>query len=864
MRFGLRDIAAFALAAVCASAAFGQGTASREKSVQLKETRSAVVLDKDWSIYKLPDFKLWPAQPKITDAQIRELHLPEPGKGWQPVKLPNDYVVGGTFSPDPNPALLASSKCASSTEECAQSAKQTKISQPGAENGRGRSAYGGHGYLPVYPAWYRRTFSISGAASGKKVWLDFGGVYRDAIVFVNGKFIAQHASGYTSFRLDITDAVVFGQKNTIAVFVDPRWFEGWFYEGGGIYRHVSLIVTNPLQVSPWGTFVEAKVSGAIQSGSPEGDRATAKLDIQTTVRNSDTRSQQFTLVSHVIDPSGTTVASVSSTEELAPGAEQTFSQAADLAGAHLWSLEHRNLYKLATAIQVAGKPVDEASTTFGVRKLGFDPNKGFFLNDKHVEIFGMCVHQDFPGVGIGAADNLWGWRLKKLQDMGSNAVRTAHGPDSEAFYDAADRLGMLVMAENRHLGDTYSVKSDDTTPYSDLSDLKDMVLQQRNHPSIIMWSMSNEEALGGEPQGVKIFAVMKDAVRKIDPSRPVTAAVVHKVNDKQSFIPLEDVVGINYHSGELAKIHATFPDLMMYGSEDLNAKSSRGTLESSSATGLCSEYGCKADSGPWSSWAPIVENSFMAGEFVWTGFDYRGEPNPFSWPAVTSQTGAMDITGAPKPVYYYWKTEWRQQPAVYIFPEWSLPGMELGKDIVVRAFSNCERVELFLNGKSQGVKDMPRDKYLDWHVTYAPGALTAVGYNHGREAARYTTETAGEPVTLQLTAEVSHPTANGQDIAPVRVSIVDAKGRVVPNADRLIRFSVSGDGTLAGVANGNPASHEPDLGDRRQTFRGLAMVLVMASDKPGSITIRAQADGLPPARLVISTVRAAQESQNVR
>jgi len=231
---------------------------------------------------------------------------------------------------------------------------------------------------------------------------------------------------------------------------------------------------------------------------------------------------------------------------------------------------------------------------------------------------------------------------------------------------------------------------------------------------------------------------------------------------------------------------------------------------------------------------------------------------------VTSQTGAMDITGAPKPVYYYWKTEWRQQPAVYIFPEWSLPGMELGKDIVVRAFSNCERVELFLNGKSQGVKDMPRDKYLDWHVTYAPGALTAVGYNHGREAARYTTETAGEPVTLQLTAEVSHPTANGQDIAPVRVSIVDAKGRVVPNADRLIRFSVSGDGTLAGVANGNPASHEPDLGDRRQTFRGLAMVLVMASDKPGSITIRAQADGLPPARLVISTVRAAQESQNVR
>lgn len=864
IRFVMRSIVAISAAGTCASAS-SQVMPNRPEALRPGATRSVFLLDRNWSIYKVPDFKLWAPEPKATEAQIEQLHLPAEGDGWQPVELPDDYVVGGTITRDPNPSMLAAgSVCPLGARECDPPGSEPVQGKPGDMNRPGRDAYAGHGYLPVYPAWYRRSLTLAASAKGKRIWLDFGGVYRDAVVFVNGKYIDQHASGYTSFRLDITKAALFGEKNTIAVFVDPRWFEGWWYEGGGIYRQVKLIMTDPLQVSPWGTFVNADVQGAIQSSST-GDSAAAKLAIQTTVRNDESATRRFTLVSRVVDATGRTVASASSNEELAAGKEQTFSQSAEMQGARLWSLEHRNLYRLITAIHSGSKAVDEESTTFGVRKLRFDPDKGFFLNDKRVEIRGMCVHQDFPGVGVGAPDNLWAWRMELLQKMGANGIRTSHGPESEGFYDEADERGMLIMAENRHLGDTYFPKAKDTTGYSDLSDVKAMVLQHRNHPSIIMWSMSNEEGEGGKPQGRKIFAAMKEAVRTYDPSRPVTAAINGNFTP-QSFIPFEDTLGMNYHNSEFVKIHATFPNLMIYGSEDGNAKTSRGTLETSRSTGLCSEYGCEAshEGGPWRSWAPTAENPFVAGQFVWTGFDYRGEPNPFSWPAVTSQTGAMDITGAPKPVYYYWQTVWQEKPAVYISPDWNLPPSDAGKKVLVRAFSNCDRVELFLNGKSIGAQDMPRNLYLDWHVPYAPGTLTAVAYKQGREAARYTVQTTGAPAALRLTTEVPHLTANNEDVAPIRVSVLDANGRVVPDANTLIHFSISGDGVLAGVANGDPTSHASEVADQREAFRGLAMVLARANAHPGSITVDAKADGLTPAHIVISTARPAPSALSAR
>ncbi|HKU25235.1 MAG TPA: glycoside hydrolase family 2 TIM barrel-domain containing protein [Candidatus Sulfotelmatobacter sp.] len=824
--------------------------------------RSVLLLDEGWQFYPVTDFQAWPAEPRLTADQIKQLTVPALGAGWKPVVLPDDYVVRGTISPDPNDSLLAGGAvCALGGRQCEPPSGASTQASAGALNRPGRSAYGGHGYLPLFPAWYQRNVLIPSSSRGKSIWLDFGGVYRDAVVFVNGKFIDEHPSGYTGFRLNITSAVQFGKQNTIAVFVDPRWFEGWWYEGGGIYRHVRLLITDRLQIAPWGTSVKADVNGTTHRDPASGDHASSDLTIESTIHNDDSADRSFTLVSQVLDPAGKLVASSSSEEKLASGNQDTVVQHVAIRGALLWSLAHPNLYKLRTTIRQDGKNIDQTLTTFGIRTLRIDPEHGFFLNGQHLEIYGVASHQDFPGVGIAAPDNFWSWRIQKLKSMGANAYRTAHNPLPEEFYEAADRMGMLVMDENRHLGDTYAPKATASTPYADLSDLKAMVLQHRNHPSIIMWSLCNEEGQQGTPHGAEIYGAMKSLVKKIDPTRPATAAM-HGGFNKNGFLPLQDILGVNYHSRDFAKLHEEFPTLMIYGSEDLNAKSSRGELETSRESGLCSAYGDgpspnTTNGEPWDSWVPIVQNPFLAGEFIWTGFDYRGEPNPFSWPAVTSQTGAMDLCGFPKPVYYYWKTVWEHKPSVYLFPHWTFPSGTIGQNVRVRIFSNCDHVELLLNGKSLGVREISPDQYLDWEVPYAPGTLTAVASNHGREAARYKAETTGAPAALRLVPEIATISADGEAVAPIRVEVVDAKGRVVPEADNLIRFSVSGTGALAGVANGNPASHESNVANERHAFHGLCMVLARATDHPGAITVVAHADGLRDSHVVLRSVSVA-------
>ncbi|HEV2324996.1 MAG TPA: glycoside hydrolase family 2 TIM barrel-domain containing protein [Terracidiphilus sp.] len=804
-------------------------------------------------------FQLWPAEPVLTPEQIRQLHIPTAGADWLRVHLPDDYIVKGEISESPNPALLVGGAvCEMGGRECVPPSEPNP--QAGKKNPRSRrSAYGGHGYLPVYPAWYRREFTVPANADGKTVWLQFGGVYRDANVFVNGQFVTQHPSGYTTFRINITRDVRYGAKNEVAVFIDPRWWEGWWYEGGGIYRHVHLIIADKLHVAPWGTFIISKVHEPIRHDARTGDRAAADLAIQTTIRNDHADSRQFSLVSEIVDPQGDVVATTASSESLDAGKSGTFEQHVTLQDASLWSLAHRNLYRLVTTLQSHQALIDRKRTTFGIRALKFDPDKGFFLNGTHVEIKGIATHQDFPGIGIAAPDNLWSWRLDKLKAVGANAYRTSHNPLPEAFYQAADRMGILVMDETRHLGDAYGPKSPPGTPYSNLSEVKAMVLQHRNHPSIIFWSLANEEGLARTAEGAKIYAAMKAAVKAIDPTRPVTSAM-NGGYTPEGFLSVEDLFGVNYHSNQLAELHQRYPHLMMFGSEDLDAKTSRGTLKSNPSTGRCSEYGCGLDVNgpqnggePWDSWQPVMENPFVAGEFVWTAFDYRGEPNPFSWPAVTSQTGMMDLAGFPKPLYYYWKAWWGDSPSVYVFPNWSLPKDMTGKTIVVRAFSNCEQVELLVNGKSQGKQPMPRGRYVDWQVPYAPGELTALGFDHGRVVARYTVHTAGTPAALRLAAEVSHVVANDEDVVPVAVRVVDAEGRTVPQADNLIHFTVSGAGAIAGVANGDPSSHESNVADQRRAFRGLAMVLVRAGNHPGIVTITAHSAGLKSTSIPIHT-----------
>ena len=841
------------MATYCGVITSARAVAAQQKSAQSNSPRSVSLLDEGWQIYPMPDFQAWPAEQELTSEQIHQLKTPASGAGWQPVHLPDDYVVQGAISEQPNKSLLAGrAVCALNGRQCEISTAPPSDRNPKAMNRARRSAYGGHGYLPLYPAWYQRKLSIPASLKGKSIWLQFGGIYRNSAVFINGKFIEQHPSGYTTFRLNIGAALRYGAENTIAVFVDPRWFEGWWYEGGGIYRHVRLIVTNPLQVAPWGTFVAAAVKEPI-ANDPSGAHAAAALTIETTIRNDEPANQKLTLVSEVLDPSGKVVGSISTPETVEAGKESTFNQKIGIQNAHLWSLEQPTLYRLRTTIRSKEKIADATLIDFGIRALRFDPEHGFFLNDRHVEIHGVANHQDFPGVGIGTPDDLWPWRIRKLQEMGANAYRTSHNPLGEAFYEAADRMGMLVMDETRHLGDTYAPKATDTTPYSDLSDLKAMVRQHRNHPSIIMWSLANEEGLQRTPYGAKMFAAMKDAVRQFDPTRPTTSAM-NGGYTADGFISVEDLLGMNYHNQDFAQIHQEFPKLMIFGSEDVNAKTSRGTRDASQETGLCSEFGHKGSGGmPWSSWVPVVDNTFVAGEFIWTGFDYRGEPNPYSWPAVTSQTGAMDLCGFPKPVYYYWKMAWHQKPAVYVVPDWNNPKDMVGQKVQVRVFANTQEVELLLNGKSLGVQPVPHDQYVDWQVAYAPGKLTAIGRSQGHEEVTDSVETTGSPVALRLIPEIQHAVADGEEVVPFRVEVVDAQGRVVPDADNAIKFAVSGAGALAGVANGDPASHENNIGDQRSAFHGLCMVIVRATDHPGAITVRAQSAGLAPAVAVIAT-----------
>ena len=793
--------------------------------------RSVRLLDSRWRLQTMPHFTRWPAGEVLHAKYLSQLHCPWPDGVWNTVHLPDDYVVAGKFT-----------------------YHGRKFSY--------QDVHATHGYLPVYPAWYRRTFRVPVTARDKTIWLNFGGVYRDSVVFINGQLVGQHPSGYTGFRYNIGKFLHYRRTNTLAVFVDPRFAEGWYYEGGGIYRHVRLIITNKLHVAPWGTFIISKVPGKIHYGSPAGDYASAELTIQTKVDNAHRTGRQFVLKSQIISPEDKVLATISSYEHLSPGGTKTFIQHANIRNAALWSLKHCNLYHLATRLEIKGMAVDAKRTTFGIRTLRFDPSHGLFLDGKRVEIKGTCNHQDFPAVGIGVPDNLWRWRIAKLQAMGSNAYRTAHNPLASAFYRACDHMGMLVMDENRHLGDVYTPKTKMGAAYSNLSDLQWMILAQRNDPCVIFWSMCNEEnQLEGTREGARIFGAMMHLVHRLDPTRPVTCAMNGGYN-KRGFFSVENLLGINYHCNLYEKFHKQFPSKMIFGSEDFNCLSARGVLKTQRNTGLCSEFGALLGRGkgwaynhtPWRSWIPVVTHPFVAGDFIWTGFDYLGEPNPFGWPDVTSQTGAMDRCGFPKPCYYYWRAWWNtEKPFVYVFPAWTLSRAMIGRPVRVRCYSNCPEVALTLNGRSLGQKHMPRYKYVDWTVPYEPGKLTVRGYSGNRVVSKYSTQTAGALTALKLADEVPTLTANDESIAPVAVTIVDSHGFQAINTSNMVQFNISGPGSIVGVANGDPACHEPCAESHIHVFHGKCLIMIRAGLKPGVIDLIAKAHGLAEAILKINT-----------
>ena len=672
-----------------------------------------------------------------------------------------------------------------------------------------------HGFKPVGPGfyknsigWYRRTFELPAADSGKRIWLTFDGVFRDATVWVNGWLVTRHEGGYYQFREDVTDIVRFGGKNVVTVKVDASKFEGWFYEGAGIYRHVWLDKTAPVAIAPDGVFVWSELT------NNEAENI-ANTFIETSLINHGDPISHFFINNEAFDSTGKSVAT-SKTEITFPKdeflrKEKTFWESLSVLRPQLWSPESPTLYKLITTVSVGGKVVDQKETAFGIRTVGFDKDKGFLLNGQPYELKGTCNHQDMAGVGAALPDALQYFRVAKLKEFGCNAIRTSHNPPTPELLEACDHLGMIIMDESRLLG----------SDAQNLAKWESQIRRDRNHASVGIWSVANEEfSVQASPQGGNVARTMQALVKSLDPTRPVTYAAPQG----DTFDGINGVIevrGWNYHVGknadqygkDMESYRAKHPDQPQVGTEQGSTVSTRGIYANDKKLGYVSAYD---DNAP--SWANTAEEWYgvfaarpwLSGGFVWTGFDYRGEPTPYSWPCVNSHFGILDTCGFWKDIAWYYQAWWTTNTVLHLLPHWNWAGKE-GQEIRVDAFSNCKSVELFLNGTSLGKQDMKPYSHLTWPVKYAPGTLSAKGFDAaGKVIAETKVETTGEPASVQLTPNRATINADGEDVSVITVSVTDAKGRIVPVAGNKINFAIEGAGKILGVGNGDPSCHEPD------------------------------------------------------
>jgi beta-galactosidase len=682
--------------------------------------------------------------------------------------------------------------------------------------------------------WYRRTFALPAEDKDKAVWIEFDGVYRNSLVWLNGHCLGRNVSGYSSFSYDLNKYANFGGKNTLVVRADATRPEGWFYEGAGIYRHVWLMKTAPLHVAKWGTYVTSEVHGT-----------DADTNIQTDLRNDSDQSVTCNLISTIHDTDGKVVGEAQQDSVVVgPHQTQTVAQKITIDSVHLWDLESPFLYRLETNVKGTALATDTYETNFGVRTLKFDPEKGFFLNGKRVQIQGTCNHQDYAGVGWAVPDALLDFRLKTLQAVGSNAYRMSHNPPCPELLDRCDKVGMLVIDEQRKMGTSPEI----------LSQVERMVVRDRNHPSIFIWSIGNEEmAIEGKPSGIPVATTMQDLVHKLDPTRPVTAAM--NLGWEEGFSKVVDVQGFNYlKQGDMDKFHKDFPLKPAIGTEEASTETTRGIYAVDKKNCYYPAYDVTVPK--WGSTAEAWMQYYAArpwveGAFVWSGFDYRGEPKPYGFPSISCPMGLMDICGFPKDTYYFYKANWTNQPVIHLLPHWNWTGKE-GRDIDVWCYTNMDEVELFLNGKSLGRQKVDVKSHEEWKVPFEPGTLFATGYRNGQAAGKETIETTGAPATIKLIPDRAMLKGDGEDVSVVTVQVLDAQGRIVPIADNQIAFNIKG-GKIIGVANGNSSSLEPDQATQRKAFNGLAQVIVQSMKQAGEITLSATSDGLKSDAVTITS-----------
>ena len=721
-------------------------------------------------------------------------------KEWRVVNLPHDFLIEGKFS--------------------AKAPQKT-------------------GSLPYGSAWYAKDFKVARKELGKRIFVEFDGIYRNAQVYLNGHFIGRRMSGYVSQNYDITEVCNYGGTNTIAVFADATETEQWSYQGGGIYRAVRLVITDPVYVKYCGLDIKTKNNGAI--------------DLDVDVANESYKGLSVTVEAQVIntDAKGTGRVSVGQLDK------NTASLKLKVSRPKLWSLEEPNLYRLKVNLKVRGNLVDSYEQNFGFRSIKFSAKNGFLLNGRNIKIKGTCCHQDFAGVGVAVPPELQEWRVLRLKSMGCNAIRTSHNMPDPALLDACDKHGMMVMEETRLPGCAEEL----------LRDVSDTVLRDRNHPCVIIWSLANEEPIMTTSLGARIFKKMNELVHRLDSTRPTTCAVVGDwfkaagLFEKHGF--RLDLFGMNYghHGGgeRFDKFHRKHSDWPFISTESWGGFTSRGLYEhnqvemdaadywannrhaweSEKYRGFVSAYGttfagygCHIEE----CWQQCANRPSLAGTFIWTGFDYRGETAPHTWPAVISYFGMLDLCGFYKEIAHYLKCWWKpEEPHTFLMPHWNWQGRK-GKKIRVRCYSNAEEVELRLNDRKISRKRMPENDKLEWQVRFEPGKIEAIGYDkNGKETSRTERTTVLAPAQLALSKEVIG------NVAVISAAVQDKKGNLHPLADNLIKFDVSGDAEILGVGNGNPISHEPaKFTNKRKAHFGLCQIIVRKKKNRAKISVTAK------------------------
>jgi beta-galactosidase len=737
-------------------------------------------------------------------------------------------------------------------------------------------AGGSGGYFPTGTGWYRKHFTIKKEDLKMNHQILFDGVYMNSDVWINGKLIGNYPFGYNSFWYNLDHYLKEG-KNVIAVKVDnskqpaSRW-----YSGSGIYRHVWLIKTNKVHIPQWGIYIT----------TPQVTEKNASVSAEFRVENSSSSLQKVTVISYVTDNKGFISAELQSVFQIQPGQEGKAKNIINVPSPELWSVDKPSMYSLVIKVLVDGKPVDEVNTPFGIRSILYDVDKGFFLNGKNLKMNGVCLHHDAGCLGAAVPIKVWERRLKILKEMGCNAIRTSHNPVAPEFLDLCDRMGFLVMDEIFDEWKIGKVKYGYNIYFDKWAekDIVSFIHRDRNHPSVVMWSSGNEIREQPVEGGEKVLQNLLNLFHAEDPTRPVTVGCDNIAADggaaRLEFLNMLDIVGYNYVDRwhERRELFYTIdrhdhPEWKMVGTESVSNGGLRGVYSFGKDTvSINPNYSTRMIRAE-QLWKFVAVNPYVIGDFMWTGIDYLGEA---FWPTKSASSGVIDLCGFPKDGYYFYQSQWTDESMLHLFPHWNLSVKE-GQVIPMLAYTNCDAVELFVNGKSYGEKrlEFPRqgnsggwnryaspqvnsttaDLHLSWDVPYKPGSVKAIGKKNGKVVCTEIIETTGKPAAMRLTSDVNSIKDDNQDVAHIKVEVVDDQGRVVPTADNLVSFKISGSGKLLGLENGDPSDHEPYKSGKRKAFNGLELAIIQAGKVPGKITLTASSEGMKDVSVEIAAVK---------